>query len=129
MSKLYPVGIVGERNYQSAIKRCRQGERVYICHEPDNPYDDLALKVETGGGQTIGYIARTSWLRDAIHEEGRGCTATILSIAAGDAGALGVVLNVALSDDDVRERSYASERVGVGETMGAIGRSIAKLFK
>lgn len=128
MSKIYPVGIVGERNYQESIGHCCAGERVYICHEPDNPYDDMALKVETAGGRTIGYIARSSWLRDAIHEQGRGATATISNIATGDTGLLGVVLNVTLSDDDIRERSYVAQPES-GMSNGGIGAFVRRLFK
>lgn len=107
MSKIYPLGLVGESNYQAAIGSCHEGERVYVCHEPDNPYDRLALRVETGGGQVIGYIPKSSWLRNAIHEEGRGVTTTILSIEkARGTKNMGVVINVVLSDDDVSERSY-----------------------
>jgi hypothetical protein len=123
MSKIYPVGLVGEQSYQAAIRGCYAGERAYICHEPDNPYDAMALKVETAGGQTIGYIARSSWLRDAIHEQGRGVTATILSVETGAGGHLGVVLNVTLTDDDIRERSY-SETAKILTRGAKEGRSI-----
>lgn len=107
MTKLYPVGLVGERNYQGQISECWEGQPVYICHEPDNPYDALALKVETAERICIGYIPRKSWLRDAIHDEGRGVASTIASISdGGGVGLLGVVIHVTLTDDDVRERSY-----------------------
>lgn len=111
MSKLYPLGIVGEQNYQAAIKRCSPGQAVNICHEVDNPHDGLALKVETADGQTIGYIPKSSWLRRAIHEEGRGAISTIKSIEAGTAGVLGVVISVALSHDDIEERVYETPTV------------------
>ncbi len=104
--KVYQLGIVGESNYQDAICQCIEGERVYVCHEPDNPYDDLALKVETAGGRTIGYVAKSSWLRRAIHDEGRGVTCTIRSLGRGDGDIVGVVLDVTLTDDDIRERAY-----------------------
>ncbi|ARS29054.1 HIRAN domain-containing protein [Sphingomonas sp. KC8] len=129
MSKIYPVGVVGERNYQASIGRCRAGERVYICHEPDNPYDDMALKVETAGGETIGYIARSSWLRDAIHEQGRGATATIFNIAAGDTGLLGVVLHVTLTDDDIRERSYEAAPIEKAQNSGGLGGFVRRLLR
>lgn len=105
MSKIYPLGLVGERNYQLEISSCSVGERVFVCKEPDNPFDDMALKVETASGRTIGYVPRSSWLRDAIHEQGRGVTATIKSMD-GDMGLIGVVLNVTLTDDELRERRY-----------------------
>lgn len=105
--KIYPIGLVGESNYQAAIRDARVNEPVYIRHEPDNPYDDKALLVETGAGRTLGYIAKSSWLRDAIHDQGRGAAATIKSIGAGEERShLGVVIDVTLTDDDVFERSY-----------------------
>lgn len=141
MSKVYPVGIVGEANYQAAIRSCCAGERVYVCHEEGNPHDDLALRVETGGGRTIGYIARSSWLREAIHEQGRGCVATIMAIEGEGRGALGVVLNVTLTDDDISVRAYqgaggvsaprrpeASRQVGQAAGK-AVGQLLRGLFK
>ena len=104
--KLYPVGLVGESHYRTNIESCYAGMRVYVCHEPDNPHDDMALRVETSGGQTIGYVPRKSWLRSAVHEEGRGVTCTIASLNAVAHGHIGVVIDVTLTDDDVPIRSY-----------------------
>jgi hypothetical protein len=102
----YHVGLAGESFYQPQIEWSSPGERVWVCHEPNNPHDDLALRVETGGGQTIGYIPRGNWLRRAVHEQGRGLAATIASIAGGEGEFLGVVITVALTDDEVPIRSY-----------------------
>jgi hypothetical protein len=124
MSKIYPVGLVGESNYQEQISSCSRGERVYICHEADNPYDDLALKVETAGGQTLGYIARSSWLRDAIHEQGRGVTAVIKEIA-GPEGRIGVVIDVTLTDDEVYHRQYGANN----DQEVTLGRMLRGLFR
>lgn len=121
MAKVYSLGVVGESNYQREIAKCSAGERVFICHEPDNPYDSRALKVETSDGDTIGYVPKSSWLRDAIHEQGRGVTATIASIADGGKGLAGVVLSVTLSDDEVSHRSY-----GVSESRSSW---LSRLFK
>lgn len=106
--KLYPLGLVGESNYQPAIASCSEGERVFVCIEENNPFDDRALRVERPNGQVIGYIPRTSWLRDAIHDQGRGCAATIKSISRGNDGLAGVVIDVCLCDDDLRVRQYAA---------------------
>lgn len=113
----YPTGIVGERNYQDAIARCIEGEPVQVCHEIDNPYDKLALRVENARGEIIGYIGRDSWIRDCIHDEGRGCVATIRTIAVGETGMLGVVLNVMLSDEQVHKRRYGVAAHGRSETI------------
>jgi len=104
--KVYPLGLAGERNYQQAIRNCRQGEPARIFHEHDNPHDSLALRVENDAGDVIGYVPRESWLRHAIHEEGRGCAASIKSIANGGGSILGVVIDVTLTDDPVFERNY-----------------------
>jgi hypothetical protein len=104
--KIYPLGIVGESNYQASIAKCRQGESVQICHETENPFDPQALRVENFLGKVIGYIPKDCWLRDAIHDQGRGCAATIKDIMLGDSGIYGVVLDVTLTDDTVNVRKY-----------------------
>ena len=105
--KPYPVGIVGEANYQPAIRRCSAGQRVQILHELGNPYDKHALVVVTEDGDTIGYIARDCWLQDAVHEEGRGCEAVIKEVSTAGAGKLGIVLDVCLSGRGVPTRAFS----------------------
>lgn len=100
----YPVGIVGESQYQAAIIRCRVGDRVRLWHEADNPHDGLALVAKTGGGETIGYVPRDCWLRDAVHEEGRGATASIMSLHPGPA--IAVVLEVTLGREPIEIARY-----------------------
>jgi hypothetical protein len=107
MGKTYQVGIVGEASYQGPIGRCFEGQRVHILHEPDNPYDPEALVVVTEAGATIGYIARDCWLQDAIHEEGRGCGASIKEITSAGAGGRGVVIDVALRGRGVGTRNFS----------------------
>jgi hypothetical protein len=102
--RTYQLGIVGEANYQPAIRRCTIGDCVRIVHEPDNPYDDLALAVVTERGDIIGYVPRDCWLQGAVHDEGKGCDATIKSIGSGDSGKLGVVLDVCLNSKGLDER-------------------------
>lgn len=117
--KVYPLNIVGESHYQDAIAQCHIGERVAICHEPDNPYDDRALRVENDIGQVIGYIPKSSWLREAIHEEGRGVAATIKSIGPTPKDILGVIIDVTLTDDLVYERQHGiAERPSFGGLFG-----------
>jgi hypothetical protein len=107
VSKTYPVGIVGEASYQASIRRCSEGQRVHILHEPDNPHDPEALAVVTDAGETIGYIARDCWLQDALHEEGRGCEASIKEIATSGAKKLGVVIDVRLCGRGVGTRVFS----------------------
>lgn len=106
--KIYPIGLVGESQYQAAIAGCEAGELVRVCHEVGNPHDELALRCETREGTVIGYIARSSWLRRAIHEDGRGCAATIKNIASTENGMLGVVIDVTVTDDLVPERTFSA---------------------
>lgn len=105
--RTYQLGIVGEANYQPAIRRCSVGQCVHIVHEPDNPYDDLALAVVTESGDTIGYVPRDCWLQGAVHDEGKGCDATIKSIGSGESGKLGVVLDVCLNSKGLGEREFS----------------------
>lgn len=106
MGQVYMAGLVAEQHYQPAIRALGPGDRIFICHEADNPYDDQALCAKTRGGETIGYLARDHWLRRAIHEEGRGVTATIHSTGVGQRGFIQVVLSVTLSDDDVYQVDF-----------------------
>ena len=122
--RTYQLGVVGEANYQPAIRRCSPGDSVELVHEPDNPYDDLALAVVTLDGQTIGYVARDCWLQDAVHEEGKGCDATIKDIRSSEGGKLGVVLDVCLNAKGVGERAFsraASPRTSRGANRPAKG--------
>lgn len=100
MGKAYPVGIVGESKYQPAIKRCHEGERVNLVLESGNPHDEKAIAVVSSRGETIGYIGRDSFVRSAVHTQGKWPTASIKSISAGAKGQLGVVINVDLEGDD-----------------------------
>lgn len=102
----HPVGIVGESNYQDAIKRCKVGEEVEVVREPTNPHDNLALAVLSERGEVIGYIPRKSWLRKAIHKEGRNCVAHIISIAPPEPGLpLGVVIDVFILDRGAKPKT------------------------
>ena len=109
MSKIYPVGIVGEVNYQDAIERTHEGEPARILKEPNNPYDPKALRVENTDGDTIGYIPKAHWLRDAIFEDGRGVAASIKSVKGSP---LGVVIDVTLTGDDLAVREYGKSGDG-----------------
>ena len=101
--KVYPVGLVGEQHYQKTIQRCRENDRVRIVHEPDNKFDDKALAVRTASDETIGYIARDSWLREVILDQSKKTWASIVSIKPGGSGALDVVLGVAVVPDDAAD--------------------------
>ena len=98
--RVYPVGLVGESFSQAAIRRCRVGDPITIWHDTDNPHDIEALAARTAREDNIGHVGRDSWLRDAIHRDGHGVSASILSLNASPHGT-GVVLHVALTGDPV----------------------------
>lgn len=106
--KSYPVGIVGERSYQSQIKTLREGQPVQLWHEPGNPYDDRAVAVATFAGETIGYLARDFWLRDALLDEQKPCSARVLRLAK-NGKMTGVVIEVTLSGSPIGERDFKAQ--------------------
>ena len=64
----FDVEIVGESNYQDALRRSKReakdyGGKAYITaivvREPDNKFDSGAVKVMNGRLETIGYLSRT----------------------------------------------------------------------
>lgn len=128
MSKIYPLGLVGEQHVQAAIGTCCVGDRVFVCWEIDNPFDNLALVVHTRSHVRIGYVARESWLRAAIHEQGRGVTATILDLPSGPDGLTDVVLNVSLTDDEVSEVTYAPPPANDEPSLARTLARVAKRF-
>ena len=63
----FSVFIVGESNYQPALRRAKDAATNYdgaayvtavIAREPDNPYDAGAVKVMNGELEIIGYLSR-----------------------------------------------------------------------
>lgn len=102
----YPVGLVGEAHHQNIIATCRAGDRVHVVHERGNPHDADALAVLTADGYKIGYISRDSWLREALHGEGKGCDAVIQAVGGPSGGCMGVVLDVSLTEGSLRSTDY-----------------------
>lgn len=102
----YPVGLVGEAEYQGAITTARAGDVVHVVHERGNPHDPDALAVLTRDGYKIGYISRDSWLREALAEQGKGADAVIQSIGGPSGGCLGVVLTVSLTEGPLRSADF-----------------------
>lgn len=129
MGKLYPVGIVGESKYQPAIRRCFEGDLVDLVIEAGNPHDPKAIAVVSRRGETIGYIGRDSFVRSAIHTQGKWPTARIKSISAGAKGQLGVVLNVDLDgDEELSVRQFISAPARAEVRSRKTSKSEAKLY-
>ncbi|WP_082370102.1 HIRAN domain-containing protein [Novosphingobium sp. ST904] len=104
--ELGAVRVVGVSYYQEALERCSAGQPVRFVHEPDNPYDETALRVVSITGETIGYLPRGSWLHRAIHQHGRGAAAIIASMGYSRACVLGAALSAVLTDDKPSVESY-----------------------
>ncbi len=75
----FDVAIVGESQYQDALRRAKNSARDYggrahvtavLAREPDNQYDPGAVKVMNGALETMGYLSRElaaqSSVQDAI---------------------------------------------------------------
>lgn len=102
--------VVGVSHYQEAVSRCSAGEAVRFIHEPDNPHDQMALRVVSLLGETIGYAPRKSWVHHVIHQQGRGVSAVIHSVGYSRNCLLGVLLSMAICDDEVALASYHPDR-------------------
>lgn len=98
--------LAGVSFYQEALASCSAGDRVRFVHEPDNPYDEMAIRVVTVGGSTIGYLPKGSGLRAAVHERGRGLSGTIDSVGYSRACLLGASISIAICDDELGTESY-----------------------
>ena len=108
MASTYSVGLVGESRYQPAVRASREGERVRLYREPDNPHDPDAIVAVNARGQIIGYIPADSWLQRVIHEEQKGVTASVAMVTGGtaDKPSRGVVLEVELEGASVPARAF-----------------------
>jgi hypothetical protein len=104
------VRLVGVSFYQEALVRCAPGEAVQFVHEPDNPHDEMAIRVVSVLGETIGYVPRRSWLHRAVHEQGRGVSGVISSVGRSRACLLGATISVAVCDDEPAVRSYFADQ-------------------
>lgn len=102
----YPIGLVGESNYQSAIAKLRHGDPVQLMFEPDNPFDDGAIAAVDRRGNTIGYLPRNSWARRALAKERKGYTAKVISLRQSNGGHRGVVIELVLEGERPSVRPY-----------------------
>lgn len=103
----YSTELVGESNYQPAVKRLRVGDPIELRHEPDNRFDADAVCATDVAGRTIGYVPRGSWLQRVVAEDGTDVVARVRAIIGGEAGkpSLGVVLDVFTAADAEKMRN------------------------
>lgn len=126
MASEYDISIVGESKYQSAIRKCSEGERVGLHHEHDNPHDPHAIMVISERGETIGYIARDSWLKRVVFEEGRKLSSSYIKRIHGGTGRkrnLGVVLTITIltkkETKEAEERAQAQAQAQAEKGLGS----------
>lgn len=110
--------VAGVSHYQDALSRCVPGEPVRFVHEPDNPYDQMAIRIETVLGETIGYVPRASPIHRLVHERGRGIAGVIDSVGLSRACLLGARVSMSITDDPVRPASYYPDRPAPEEPQG-----------
>ncbi len=59
----------------------REGQRLLLRREPDNPYDEKAIEVFTEGGEKVGYIPRDrNEVISSIMDQGIPVHAVVFSI-------------------------------------------------
>jgi len=110
----YTLGIVGESHYQDAIRRCRQGDRVVLKREPENPYDANAVAVLRESGECLGYLKRehAEWMAEVL-DKGRQVQAKITLLTGGtrDKPSRGVVIDV---DTTPGTTAQPAQKTGTG---------------
>lgn len=120
MGRSYTIGLAGELNYQTNIKRARIGDAAALRLEPDNPHDSRAVAVENRTGETIGYLPRDSFVHELVVDRGQPVAVHIASIGEADNGKLGVQITVEKSSDKptlVYTGSYATTTSPERKTM------------
>lgn len=89
------------RHYRRAVASVREGDQIQAYREPDNPFDPDAILLTNARGEKIGYIPRDSFLKDVVHDEGRGFTALVARKRRRDDGETGVILEVEIVDEEL----------------------------
>lgn len=84
---IYTCNLAGESYRQDTIRRCREGERVILKREPNNPHDKNAVAVLRQNGEQIAYLTRDNaeWV-SRVMDEGRELEAKIKCITGGSRG-------------------------------------------
>jgi hypothetical protein len=106
--RAFPVPIVGESHYRTAVKATKVGDYVDLILEEGNPHaaGGKALRVDNMDGDTIGYIAEDNWAYRAIVSEEQGALARVLSKHGGRGAPTGIVLEVQLGPEEVPRVPY-----------------------
>ncbi len=78
-------GTSRQRILEKMRREDREGEAVYLIHEPDNPFDENAVKVENSDGKQLGYL-NSELAEDLVErmENGEVFKAVISEFTGGD---------------------------------------------
>jgi HIRAN domain len=139
----YTAHLVGESNYQDAIELLSEGDSIELLHEPENQYDDRAIKAVDEDGSTVGYLERDSWVGRVLIDEGKDVVARVHEIIGGGPGRmLGVVLEILTAKEALdppptslpkrapsRAQSESPKRMSVMERAALAALSSAKKQK
>ena len=70
---LFDTYVAGTRyapDIEKLERELKEGETLFFVREPENPYDELAIRVQTMDGAKVGYVPRAN-LENRINLEGR----------------------------------------------------------
>ncbi len=116
----YKLGLVGESKYQPAIKGLFNNQTIILQHEPDNKFDPRAIRA-TALGETIGYVARDSWLHSAMLDQRQEVFARVVEVTGAGRKSRGVVLAVWTGvDAEVARNTKTRPRVGCTMAVGSL---------
>ena len=118
----YTLQLVGESNYQPAVRKLVVGEVVNLEAEPANSFDPRAIKAVSRFGDTLGYAPRDSWLQGVLLDQQTDIYARVDRVIGNEAGkpSVGVVLTVWTAREAVAARA-----VGIIGAGGASGGAMA----
>jgi len=93
----FSLNIVGESHYQKEVRRCSPGELVTFIREPENPRDEMAVRIASARGQTIGYLSsdRARWIAGDM-DKGTTVSSHVDRITGEGRESRGIVLRVKL---------------------------------
>ena len=78
---------------QKTIKNLHKGDLISLIPEPDNQYDQKAVRVESNG-KVIGYVKRGGWLQEAISDKHVKFNGEVYEVSGGGQYSYGVVMKL-----------------------------------
>jgi len=112
----YTCNLGGESYRQHTIRRCREGERVILKREPNNPYDKNAIAVLRQDGDQIAYLSRhnAAWVAELM-DKGERLEAKVAHITGGtrDKPTRGVLIEIDTEPSDRGEKTIRTSAPGL----------------